>query len=119
MNEYFQPSSVPSQNSPGTSAVIRAEFTAIAAAFNKLPLLAGKANKLVQVNASGTALVATDILDSLATTTGLSNHEADVSTHGSLGDVVGELNVQTLENRCRVWGWAYFGFNPLSSGIGK
>lgn len=102
MNEYFQPSSVPSQNSPGTSAVIRAEFTAIAAAFNKLPLLAGKANKLVQVNASGTALVATDILDSLATTTGLSNHEADVSTHGSLGDVVGELNVQTLENKTLV-----------------
>ena len=56
-NEYFQPGSVPAPNAPGSSAVMRQEFASISAGFDKLPILAGHANELVTVNATGTALV--------------------------------------------------------------
>lgn len=62
MNEYFVPGSVPAPNSPGSSAAIRAEFSSIATAFDKLPVLAGSANEFVTVNATGTALIASGFL---------------------------------------------------------
>lgn len=56
-NEYFQPGSVPAPNAPGSSAVIRGEFTSVANAFDKLPVMAGHADEFVIVNPSGTGLV--------------------------------------------------------------
>lgn len=56
-NEYFQPGSVPSPNAPGSSAVMRQEFSSIAQGFDKLPVLAGHAGEIVAINGSGTALV--------------------------------------------------------------
>src|SRR5574343_1853175 len=56
-NEYFQPGSVPAPNAPGSSAVMRQEFASISTGFDKLPILAGHANEIVAVNATGTALV--------------------------------------------------------------
>lgn len=62
MNEYFVPGAVPAPNSPGSSAIIRAEFTSIAAAFDKLPVLAGSAGEFVIVNETGTAMIASGFL---------------------------------------------------------
>ena len=56
-NEYFQPGSVPAPNAPGSSAVIRQEFSSIAAGFDKLPILAGHADELIAVDPGGTRLV--------------------------------------------------------------
>lgn len=55
-NEYFTPSGSPTTGSTGASATMRAEFAAAAAGFDKLPVLAGQAYKVVYVNAAGAAL---------------------------------------------------------------
>jgi len=81
-NEYFQPGSVPAPNSPGSSAVMRNEFSSIASGFDKLPVLAGHADELVAVNATGTALT---------------------STGAALGDYVTKDGVFTLTNKTIAW----------------
>ncbi len=60
-NEYFQPGTVPAQNSFGASAVIRNEYQLVAQGFDKLPPLAGNNLKFVIVNAAGTALTVADV----------------------------------------------------------
>ncbi len=60
-NEYFQPGTVPAQNSFGASAVIRNEYQLVAQGFDKLPPLAGNNLKFVIVNAAGTALTTADV----------------------------------------------------------
>lgn len=57
-NSYYNHSTYPAPNAPGSSAALRSELDLVTAAFDKLPTLAGNANKLVSVNADGTALVA-------------------------------------------------------------
>jgi len=57
-NPYYNASNSPSVGSRGSSASIRAEFDAISAGFNLLPVLT--ANALMQANGSGTALIAGD-----------------------------------------------------------
>lgn len=52
-NDYYAPSGAPGFNAFGSSASMRAEFTAIGTAFNKLAPLGGNALRLVQVNAAG------------------------------------------------------------------
>jgi hypothetical protein len=54
-NDYFNASGSPSTGSTASSAVIRAEYTAIQAAFDKLAALTGNGGKLLRVNAGGTA----------------------------------------------------------------
>lgn len=90
-NEYFQPGSVPAPNAPGSSAVMRQEFANISTGFDKLPILAGHANELVTVNATGTALVTTGTV---------------------LGDYVTKDGVFTLTNKTMAWAdniWVGFG----------
>lgn len=55
-NNYYNGGSFPATGSPATSASMRAELAAITAGFDKLPVLSGNAEKLIRVNASGTAL---------------------------------------------------------------
>lgn len=91
MNEYFLPGSVPATNAPGSSAAIRGEFASVAAAFDKLPVLAGNASELVIINPSGTALI----------TSGL------IAT-----DLVTLTGVQSLTNKTLSWAgntWVGFG----------
>lgn len=57
-NPYFNVSGAPASGSPGASAVMRSEFTAIATGFDKLPTLAGNAGRPVVVNSGATALEA-------------------------------------------------------------
>lgn len=95
MNEYFQAGSVPPYNGIGSSAQMRAEFASIAAAFDKLPVMAGSADDFVLVNSTGTALVA-------------SNYKfTDFAT------VVGE---QTLINKTIVWADNKIGTIPVAGG---
>jgi hypothetical protein len=72
MNEYFQPAAVPAPNSPGSSAVMRSEFSSIASGFDKLPVLSGNGDALVAVNPAGTAMItSTFALSEIATLTGI------------------------------------------------
>lgn len=57
MNSYYSPSGAPTTGSHGASAVIRSEYLAIQAAFDKLPALT--AGTAVVVNGAGTALTNT------------------------------------------------------------
>lgn len=57
-NEYFNPGSAPANSAPGSSAVMRAQFASIAAAFDKLPVMAGSADEFVIVNPTGTGMIA-------------------------------------------------------------
>ncbi len=58
-NSYYNGGNVPAPNSPGASVAIRNEFTLVTQAFDKLPTIAGNANKVVVVNSSATGLEAT------------------------------------------------------------
>jgi hypothetical protein len=58
-NPYFNSAAVPATGSTGSSSTMRAEFAAVAAGFDKLPAMAGFGNKVVVVNAGGTALTTT------------------------------------------------------------
>lgn len=55
-NDFFNASGSPSLASSGSSTVIRAEFDAVEAGFNKLPVVTANANKPVVVNSGATAL---------------------------------------------------------------
>jgi len=73
-NDFFTKSGAPSPSASGSSTLVRAEFAAIEAAFNKLPALTGNANKLVVVNPGETALTATGALSGLSITGGSINN---------------------------------------------
>lgn len=58
-NDYYTHGSYPAPGSAGSSAGMRAELDLITAGFNKLPTLTGNANKILQINGSGTAITTT------------------------------------------------------------
>jgi len=61
-NPYYDHGTFPAPGTVGSSAAMRAELDLIEAGFAKLPALTGKANQIVVVNSSGTALEATSAL---------------------------------------------------------
>ncbi len=65
-NPYFNATGAPGNGAPGASAAMRAEFQAIAAAFDKLPLLSGNANKFILGNPSGDGLTSSSVLSQSA-----------------------------------------------------
>lgn len=68
-NPYYNPTGVPAQGAAVTSAVVRTEFAAIQAGFDKMPTLSGNGNKLVKVNAAGDAMtVSAGIVDAASST---------------------------------------------------
>jgi hypothetical protein len=79
-NDYYTATGAPATGSPGTSSVMRAEFSAVVAGFDKLPPLTGNANKLIVVNGSATGLAAS-------------------SKTVPTGDFVGTSDTQTLTNK--------------------
>ena len=75
-NPYYTATGNPGTGSTGLSALMRAEFTAISAAFDLLPSYSGNAGLAVVVNAGGSGLTLTTGQLALAgnfTTTGLFN----------------------------------------------
>ena len=73
-NSFYNHSVYPTPNSPGSSAQMRAELQLISNAFDKMPGLAGAANRPVVVNGAGTALVTTTSLAGLDITGGTINN---------------------------------------------
>ena len=67
-NSYYNHTTYPTPNSPGSSATLRAELSAITEGFDLLPTLTGNGYKVAMVNAGGTALIASSALQSLAIT---------------------------------------------------
>jgi len=61
MPDWYTGGAAPATGSFGASSVIRAQFAAIAESFAKMPALDGGDNKIVRVNASGTALEAASL----------------------------------------------------------
>lgn len=91
MNEYFLPGSVPATNAPGSSATIRSEFASVAAAFDKLPTMAGNADEFVVINPTGTSLISSGLIAT---------------------DLVTLTGVQSLTNKTLSWAgntWVGFG----------
>jgi len=77
-NSFYNAGSFPATGAPATSSSMRAELALIAAGFDKLPTLSGNGNKLLSINAGGTAV---DVLTPPA------------------GSIVGTTATQTLTNK--------------------
>ncbi len=67
-NSYYNHTTYPTPNSPGSSTAMRSELDSITAGFNLLPTLTGNGYKVAMINAGGTALIASSALQSLAIT---------------------------------------------------
>lgn len=95
-NDFYNESGKPFQASQGLSSAIRAEFTLIRQAFDKLPDVTGNAGKLVQIDPLGSgslvpfnstiALTDADTLDGyhatwFATSANLTAHTSDATKH--------------------------------------
>lgn len=66
MTDFYAASGAPSSHAFGFSAQIRAEFSAIATAFGKLPQLTGNALEMLRVNSAGTAVEVVDVATTVA-----------------------------------------------------
>lgn len=60
-NDFYQDSGNPATGSSGSSVLIRAEFAAIEAGFDKLPTFSGNGGKLVKINTGATAMEASKV----------------------------------------------------------
>ena len=56
MPDWYTATTAPAQGSSGSSATIRNEYVAIQTAMDKLPALSGNGDRVIKVNAAGTAL---------------------------------------------------------------
>lgn len=57
-NDFFNATGYPTTRASGASSSMRAQLAAIAAAFDKMPVLTGNGGRMVGINAGGTALEA-------------------------------------------------------------
>lgn len=109
-NDFYTVSGAPSTSSAGSSSTMRAEFAAIAAAFDKAPGLSGNGSKAVIVNSGATALTVTTGTLALAgnfatsgasaltlTTTGATN--VTLPTTGTVATLAGS---ESLSNKTLV-----------------
>lgn len=85
-NSFYNHSTYPSPNAPGSSAALRAELDLITAGFNLMPTLAGNGYKVAMVNAAGTALIASAALQSLAITSSTINSTSIGATTAAAGN---------------------------------
>lgn len=67
-NSFYNHGAFPSTGSAATSASMRAELDLISAGFDKMPTLAGNANKFVVINSTGTGMTQTDVLPAFTVT---------------------------------------------------
>ena len=84
-NSYYNHTTYPTPNSPGSSAALRAELEAITDAFDLLPTLTGNGYKVAMVNSTGTALIASAALQSLAITASTLNSTPIGATSAAAG----------------------------------
>lgn len=105
-NDYFSPSGAPATGGALASSPIRANFTAIESAFDKLPDLTSVGNRIPHINAGSTAIVTTSgftfdgttftapALDGTDTTDSTSSTTGALKTAGGVG-IAKALNVGT------------------------
>jgi hypothetical protein len=84
-NSYYNHTTYPTPNSPGSSASLRNELENIGAGFDLLPTLAANGYKVAMVNSAGTALIASSALQSLAITSSTINSTTIGGTTAAAG----------------------------------
>ena len=67
-NSYYNHTTFPTPNSPGSSAQMRAQFDLVTAGFALLPTLTGNGYKVAMIAADGSTLMASSALQALAIT---------------------------------------------------
>lgn len=72
-NSYYNHTTYPTPNSPGSSAQLRAELENITAGFALLPTLASNGYKVAMINSAGTAMTASAALQALTITSSTIN----------------------------------------------
>ena len=94
-NDFFTASGVPATGAALNSATMRGEFDSIEAGFDKMPTLTGNGNKVVTVNAGGTALSATaaTALSGMVIGTNLQAWDADLDAIAALAKTDGNFVV--------------------------
>jgi hypothetical protein len=101
-NDYYDHTTYPGPNAPGSSAALRAELDSIEQGFLKLPPLTGNGNKVVVINAGGTAQTSTLSLSGLTlnnTTIGTTTPAAGAfTTLSASGGITGNLNGNVTGN---------------------
>ena len=113
-NSYYNHTTYPTPNSPGSSAALRNELSAITDGFDLLPTLTGNGYKVAMVNSAGTALIASAALQALAITSSTIDSSVIggtypaagtfttlVATSGTVGgaNIVTTTATQTLTNK--------------------
>lgn len=113
-NSYYNHTTYPTPNSPGSSAALRAELESITDGFDLLPTLTGNGYKVAMVNSTGTALIASSALQALAitsstidstpigaTTAAAGTFTTLVASSGTVGgaNIVTTTATQTLTNK--------------------
>lgn len=66
MSEFYAVTGNPTSGSTGSSSTIRAEFAAISAGFDKLPVMTGHGDEILVVNSGGTAITSVNSATLLA-----------------------------------------------------
>ena len=84
-NSYYNHTTYPTPNSPGSSATLRLELDAVTTGFGLLPTLAANGYKVAMVNSAGTALIASSALQALAITASTVNSTTIGATTPSTG----------------------------------
>ena len=84
-NSYYNHTTYPTPNSPGSSATLRLELDAVTTGFNLLPTLAANGYKVAMVNSAGTALIASSALQALAITASTLNSTPIGATTAAAG----------------------------------
>lgn len=70
-NDFYNSSGAPGQGAPGNSAAIRAQFAALGTAFDKLPALTGNGGKFTRINAGGTGMEVSSVLQQVGNNIGI------------------------------------------------
>jgi hypothetical protein len=84
-NSYYNHTTYPTPNSPGSSAQLRAELELVTAGFDLLPTLTGNGYKVAMINSAGDALIASSSLQSLVITSSTINSTTIGGTSAAAG----------------------------------
>lgn len=97
MTDFYTATGQPANRSQLTSSVVRAEFSAIAAAFAKLGSYTGHPSEVVRVNAGGTGYESVSLATLLATSIAISGALTGVTDLTTTGNtILGNASVDTL-----------------------